>query len=345
MKKVLGRDTRIDILRAIAIIGIIIAHSEPNGIIIQLRNFDVVLMVLLLGTSFYLSNSNKNIYYPTYLIKRFKRLIVPTWIFLTIFFVLFYLISLAVKTSYYFIIQDIVKSYTMINGIGYVWIMSVFFLIALISPLLLKLNLKVKSNNYYFIVLFLIYIVYVFLQLMNESLNGPIRVLFEHFVLYGIGYGLIAAFGMRLKFLSSKEIYLWIVIFLTIFLSFMSYYNFSPTQNYKYPPQLYYISYGMFVSLLLYVTLNIKLVHTLFNNKFIMFIAQHSIWLYFWHIIFIYLLKFFGENLSLVANNFITRFGFIFFCALFITYIHNLMKKKLFNSSENIKGLRKVVIK
>ncbi|PAK50013.1 acyltransferase family protein, partial [Priestia megaterium] len=69
------RDERIDILRAIAILCIILAHSNPMGVIFQLRNFDVTMMVFLMGSSFFLSNQKKTINYGNYVIKRFKRLI------------------------------------------------------------------------------------------------------------------------------------------------------------------------------------------------------------------------------------------------------------------------------
>lgn len=332
MKQATERDVRIDILRCIAIIGIIIAHSEPNKIIFQIRNFDVILMVLLLGTSFYLSNKDyKEIKYVQYAIKRVRRLLIPTWIFLTVFFILFLFISLESKVSYYFSLKEVFLSYIMINGIGYVWIMRVFFLIALTSPLLLKLNIKIKNNRLYFTVLFSIYAIYVLFQVVYFRLEDPLKVLFENFILYGIGYSLIAAFGMRLKLLSQKEQFLWMLFFLTLFLSFMWYYQFTPTQNYKYPPQLYYISYGMFVSLALYIILGINKIQNVLNNRYVMFISQNSIWLYFWHIIFIYLLKISGKNILGSFNNFTTRFLFIFISALIVTYIHYLSKKFLKN--------------
>lgn len=53
MKK--ERNTKIDILRAIAMICIIIAHSKPDALTFQLRNFDVIMIVILLGASFQLS--------------------------------------------------------------------------------------------------------------------------------------------------------------------------------------------------------------------------------------------------------------------------------------------------
>lgn len=348
MVKLTERDVRIDILRCIAIVAIILAHSEPSGLLFQLRNFDVILMVLLLGTSFYLSNKDKKkgISYMVYLGKRFKRLIVPTWIFLTVFFVLFYIVSLINESNYYFNFKEIFMSYSMFDeGIGYVWIMRVFFLIALISPMLFKLNQRIESNKKYFLFLSAVYLVYVILQSIAFVFHGSLALFFKNFVLYGIGYGLVAAFGMRLKLLSKKELYAWTGAFFVIFLFFSWYYNFNSTQHYKYPPQLYYISYGMFVSLFLYIAFFIKPIQSFFNNKFIMFIARNSIWLYFWHIIFIYLLKFFGEELSIFANNFVTRFTFIFICALTVTYVHNLLKKKIYKAAQDSEMLKKAAVK
>ena len=46
------RDQGIDVLRWLAITGIIIAHVNPSAFWLQLRSFDVPLMVLLSGICF-----------------------------------------------------------------------------------------------------------------------------------------------------------------------------------------------------------------------------------------------------------------------------------------------------
>lgn len=80
------RDYKIDILRFIAIVCIILAHTTNLPITIRIfRNFDVTLMVMIMGTSYYLSSNGKDINYLTYIKKRFNRLITSTWKFLTIF--------------------------------------------------------------------------------------------------------------------------------------------------------------------------------------------------------------------------------------------------------------------
>lgn len=81
----MARDISIDILRCIALIGIVVIHCEPESLWLrQIRNFDVPLMVFLSGVSYTLSIKDENTLidggYLKYVIKRFKRLILPTWI-------------------------------------------------------------------------------------------------------------------------------------------------------------------------------------------------------------------------------------------------------------------------
>ena len=52
------RDKRIDLLRFIGLSMIILAHVTPPDVIMQIRNFDVPLMVIISGISFAISFKN-----------------------------------------------------------------------------------------------------------------------------------------------------------------------------------------------------------------------------------------------------------------------------------------------
>ena len=171
-KVVIARDNKVDILRALAIVCIILAHSQPNSIIFQIRNFDVVLMVMLLGNSFYLSSRNKSLNYLSYIKKRFQRLVIPTWIFLSVFFCFYYLVSLAIGEKFYFSTSRIIHSYFLTEGIGFVWVIKVFFIVALLSPFILQLSKKIESNRQYFLWLVTGYVVYAMLLSVKPYLNG-----------------------------------------------------------------------------------------------------------------------------------------------------------------------------
>ncbi|MGX7099286.1 acyltransferase family protein [Globicatella sanguinis] len=88
------RDVSIDVLRSIGLLCIILAHVSAPKFVLQIRNFDVPLMAFIMGISFYLTNKNKHFNLIEYSKKRFKRLLFPTWKFLTIFFTFFYFFSL-----------------------------------------------------------------------------------------------------------------------------------------------------------------------------------------------------------------------------------------------------------
>ena len=320
------RDYSIDILRAIAIVGIIIAHSTPNDLIFQIRNFDVVLMVLLMGASYYLSNQNKKINYIDYLIKRFNRLVVPTWQFLAIFFVLFYGLSVYAGSDYYFNFETIKSSFLLLDGIGYVWIMRVFFLVAMLSPLMLFISKKIKNNLIYLGFIVVLYGVYTVLIQYNSTMSGNLGYYTEQIVVYGLGYIIVFAVGLRLKQFSTKDINILLGFMVGMLIVLMYINDFRPVQEFKYPPKLYYMSYGITVSLFLYQLLKINVIKNILQNKFVLYLSHHSIWLYFWHIIFVYALKLYSSHFKMINESFITRFLFIFLLALLTTFIHNVLK-------------------
>ncbi len=102
----------IDILKSIGLICIILAHVNPPKYIFQLRNFDVVLMILV---SAYLGLcSTKKMNYFEYVYKRAIRLIIPTWIFLIVFFIInsVYILCYVDK-------KIVLSSFLLGKGIGY----------------------------------------------------------------------------------------------------------------------------------------------------------------------------------------------------------------------------------
>ena len=83
-----SRNQKIDHLRALAILCIILAHTGLQGILFNLRCFDVPLMAFCLAISYYYSS--KNLSYISYVKKRFTRLMVPTYISGVIIYITFF---------------------------------------------------------------------------------------------------------------------------------------------------------------------------------------------------------------------------------------------------------------
>lgn len=126
-----NRNEAIDVLRFIALLGIIIIHCDPQCFFVrQLRNFDVPLMVFLAGVSYGLSARKHKETYGEYLWKRFKRMIIPTWIFLLM------LTGLTLISTHSLPEQEwLISTFTLTTRDWYVWIIRVLFIMAVVAPL------------------------------------------------------------------------------------------------------------------------------------------------------------------------------------------------------------------
>lgn len=145
----MNRDIKIDFMRFIGISLIILAHVSPPNLIFQLRNFDVPLMVILSGYLYSIKNKQKNKFNLSYFLKRFRRLVIPVWIFLSILFIGIFLINPKMIT-----LKLLLTSFTLYTGIGYVWIIRVYLIIALFGEILIKI---INKN---IIILFISYLIY-----------------------------------------------------------------------------------------------------------------------------------------------------------------------------------------
>ena len=141
----------IDFLKFIGLTGIILAHVGSPNYVIMIRNFDVPLMVLLSSmlAAKSIKKYNSNI---AYWISRIKRLVIPTWIFLVIYFIIKAIITNKTTSIEYDLVSFILTKY----GIGYIWIILIYLYSALLIPLFKKIKFSTKNN----IIILLIYLLY-----------------------------------------------------------------------------------------------------------------------------------------------------------------------------------------
>ncbi|MEG2251361.1 MAG: acyltransferase family protein [Bacilli bacterium] len=142
------RDIKIDFIRFIGISLIILAHVSPPNWLFQFRNFDVPLMVVLSGYLYSMKSKKSNQLNLQYIIKRFKRLVIPVWIFLTILF-----LGILVYQPRILTLKLLITSFGLYSGIGYVWIIRVYLIIALFGESVSNFINK-KIFIYLFIYLF-----------------------------------------------------------------------------------------------------------------------------------------------------------------------------------------------
>ncbi|MGP1718259.1 MAG: acyltransferase family protein [Methylophilus sp.] len=319
------RDDRIDILRFIGLSMIILAHVDPPGLLFQLRNFDVPLMILVSAMSFGLSYK-ANEPYPSYVWKRIKRLVFPVWAFLTTYFLTIYIFN---PGSDELDSTTVLTSYTLLEGIGYVWIIRVFLLVALVSPYLYSWHQKTPRNRQYFGTLALSFLAYELVRYFSLPYIQPgAGELVSAAVLYVIPYGILFALGLRMPQLNTRQVYaiafmsLAILIFAGVWL-FLVYDEVVPTQSLKYPPSIYYFSYALFISSLLWIHSGL-VDHTIEKFKLkplVLFVARNSIWVYLWHI----------PLIKTIHTHYLLKYLIAFSVAVMLTYMQIWMIGHLLN--------------
>ena len=284
------RNILIDFLKVIGLLLIILAHTIENPIVLQIRNFDVPLLVILSGILSVKSfKKEKNIL--TYYKKRIFRLLIPTYIFIIIYFgVLKILKIIAGDFQYKIDINSVINSLLLIGGISYIWIIRVYLLTAFLTPVLIIAKEKL-NNRIYFMCIIIIYALYEILY----RYVGDVNYFFQYILYYIIPYSTILSIGITIGKKENQNIERFLCfgafgIFVAVaILEIFRTGHFVYTNEFKYPPRIYYISYSIFASMavmLISQKINFNAMRKKTKN-IIIFISQHSLWIYFWHIIYI----------------------------------------------------------
>lgn len=315
LQKTTQRDASIDVLRWIALTGIILVHIQPSPFWSQLRSFDVPMMVFLSAYCFARSYHGPN-NYKGYCFKRFNRLVIPCWIFLIGWFTLYNgVLSHPIDWKNIFLCFSLLTPW-------YLWIIRVFFLMALIAPFIIK-PLQTFSVRTFFIVMTAGFIVNEMLCHISTSYAYVV-------VLMTFSYLLVFAYGVYIHKLSNKQILTigggTMLIFISIAIAlYYTHGGFILVGKYKYPPHLYYLSYAIACISFLWV-IRSKIVHCLHNIRLlniITYIGSHTMWIYLWHI----------PILSLVSSKFNAsiRFAIVYVCAVMLVVLQTSLVKRLGN--------------
>lgn len=308
------RDLSIDILRAMAIIGIIIAHSNPSYLFIQLRSFDVVLMVFLSATCARGGVEKENFNYLDFIIKRAYRLIIPVWIFLIVYYAGVYMLYYLPPYS------ELLASFLFISD-RYVWIIRILIILAVCAPFINKWTNKIGS---FYILAICASVLYLCEFIFNKGLPHIAEI-----ILMTIPYAVVYIIGININRYNTKLITLIILLLiaglsLNITLNLHNGHSID-LSKFKYPPHFMYIAYGLGVSLFLWIyrkDILIFLRHIKLDIP-LLFIGQNTYWMYLLHIPFVD----FAED----KYDSVIRFFIIFTGAVISVIIKNLITKRINN--------------
>lgn len=292
------RDNSIDILRFIGLMLIILSHASPSvDSIVQLRCFDVPMMLFISG----LTCSNKE--FPDYRVfikRRTLRLIAPVYIFLTFYFIILAIVQHLGIIPKYLTIGKVAESFLLLNGIGYVWIIRVFLLIMLVTPLLCKVG-KLSNSIVLITMVILLSLCEIIVHITNNpNIPNIISIVLKEYIIYILAYSVPFLLGYKLRYYNKHTYIFWAVASsLALIIGIIIYiYNLGLPINispyFKYPPQTYFIIYGVFSSTIMWMTKEwwVKRI----DFRLVQFIGQNTIWIYLWHIPFVLLCNQFIDN-------------------------------------------------
>ena len=293
MNTLLRRNHSIDLMRFIGLTMIVLAHIglSRDSYVFQLRSFDVPLMIFTSGLAF----SGKSIgKYLPFVCKRTIRLVLPIYIFVAIYAALNpWLSSLGMVQEYP--ADWIVGSFLLRlkPSIGYVWIIRVFLIVMLMTPLLLKLDNTIKKGWCIYLIAGLMLVIQNCLSEWLYDMRFDIVV--GDWLLYIFGYPAIFLIGLRFRKASLKErVSLLAVMVVVMFCLGLHVSAENGTwltfQSFKYPPRAYFLLWGATISVFLWITS--RWWTPVLDNRLFTFIGRNTIWIYVWHIPFVNMVVF-----------------------------------------------------
>ncbi|MBO6170390.1 MAG: acyltransferase [Bacteroidales bacterium] len=289
MESIGTREPAIDLMRFLGLVLIMVAHLNlpADNIWFQLRTFDVPLMVFVSGLSY----SGRSIQsYPAFVAKRAARILVPVYLFLTVFFLIHWATAAAGWTDP--VPQEkIVGSYMLRlkPSINFVWIFRVFLIVMLLTPPLVALDKRVKG----WLPAVLVFALMLAVQHVSILTLKPLKAgwFIDDWVLYAFGYGSVFYLGLAVRRSKPMQLLAIIAVLAAAFIPMAfgvaaSKGSWLKMQSFKYPPGVYYLLWGALMSVVLWA--GRKLWVPVLNWKPFLFIGSNTCWIYLWHIVFGY---------------------------------------------------------
>lgn len=209
-------------------------------------------------------------------------MIVPVWIFYTLDFLVIIILSrLGIEAAPS--LREVVRTFLCIDGYG--WIIRVFVLLAIVTPPLIQLEKRVTNTYMYYGILIGIMFLTAYLStLVKQRESFWVSDVWEGCILSLLGYIPPYLAGLRMRFATVKERFVFVLVFAIASIAIYIFPGipFAPEQ-FKYPPQIPFIVYGIATSSLIWWCQ--PLLRLLTKSRLLVFIGQNTIWIYLYHVL------------------------------------------------------------
>ncbi|MBP9750857.1 MAG: acyltransferase [Candidatus Peribacteraceae bacterium] len=292
------RDLRLDLLKCLALACIAVAHLNPPAWLQQLGNFNVILLVLVAGAGYRLSESGRTRSYWEYLRRRVPRLIVPVWIYFAAYFGGLWLVTWLAERPFPVSWKKVLGAFLLLDTIGYSWILRILALVAIAAPLLPALRKRLENERQYLLaaltlLLTACVVVHLFPSLRNGLPGYPpfltwrlLVEIFPYFGVFALGTCLPLLDRRRARLLGGCFLLAWIYLFCwhQNWAWVTSVGAIRWNDGFKYPPEPYYLTYGLGVSFLFWSALPVPLRLGERLERAVTFVGRHSLSFYLWHV-------------------------------------------------------------
>lgn len=242
--------------------------------------------------------------------------------FLLIFLPIVFLSHLILDTTAYSF-AAIVGSLLLLNSpsIGYVWVMRVFLMMALLTAPMQRLSRRIGFYGTTLLMIVLILTQQLLASYVCQISNSAIHLVADQILLYAVGYSVLLLLGLKIKDFSRRQLILQCLLWggAIVGICWLNGGSFDP-QSFKYPPRGLYLIFGIFAVNIIYALRPILVKIT--DCKFFLFLSRNSMWIYLWHIIPLY---FMSPWLS-TPNMWIARCLIVLGIAIALTMIQNKIK-------------------
>lgn len=331
----------IDFLRAAAILGVIVVHVWQYNLrdfsaklIWNYGHFVVPAFVFCSGYVLQKHNYNFNnlkevlIWFK----KRMIRLLIPFYTYLLIHYLLIiffpqFFSGLGLIKSFQYIINSIFLT----GGVESGWLPLLFIELTLIFPILKIINKKTSTMFIYFLFAVLMTGLFTFATLSKISLYQYYRALMI------VPYSLILILSMKLAGAETTEpkirnyLITALIGLITIVLLLVGWPVLGRTTliGQKYPPNLYYLSYGLVALSIVIIMSTIKWFQQGIINRFILFTSKESYSLFFISYIVLDLIQK-QRAVYQLMNNTIIQFLLTILMSYLVIYVLNFLKAPVY---------------
>lgn len=281
----------IDDIRGIAIFATVLIHTNVyflnNKIaysLIELAQFAVVAFIFCSSYLYFLKDKVESLsLFWSHLLKRLRRLIIPYYLFITVYFLFVYLNAPQKLTPRY-----IFQNLTLTGGLDFNWLVLLFIQLAVLMPLFSFLRRRYMKILYLYVFVAVISSI-LFLKYTPHPLYRSIM---------WLPWSLIVIYTMYFEKIRKNTILFWglTASFFIIFLMTRQFVliplgHFLRMYDNKYPPNIYHLSYCL-AGLNILFFLSQKGLFTKVR-RYIHFLSKYSYEIYFLHILVIFVLTVF----------------------------------------------------